>query len=163
MTVGTISRPVVERFWRQVNKAGECWEWTSGLNRGYGLITIQGPAKTGKSIRQTAHRYSWELHFGPIPEGMLVCHKCDNRKCVRPDHLFIGTYADNGADMVAKGRSDKRKGEKNPMAKLTPELVKEIRSAFTDETGQAGRLAKRFGISRTAILDVVNRKRWAHV
>lgn len=164
MTMGTIARPPSERFWNQVSKTSECWEWTSAaLKNGYGSITIQGPAKTGKSIRQLAHRFSWELHFGPIPAGMLVCHKCDNRKCVRPDHLFLGTHADNGADMVAKGRSANRSGSKNTRAKLTEEAVKAIRAEFNGSHGQVLALARRFGVVHAVISNILSRKSWSHV
>lgn len=101
----TIRRPPfrgtpVERFWRYVQKGEGCWNWsgpTTGLHSHYGAIWVN-------NSYQRAHRYSWELHNGPIPEGLLVCHTCDNPLCVRPDHLFLGSYADNAHDMHAKGR-----------------------------------------------------------
>jgi hypothetical protein len=89
-----------ERFWTRVDKSGECWVWTGAhLPTGYGRLT---GAKRG----MYAHRFSWELHNGPIPDGLLVCHKCDNPPCVRPDHLFLGTNVDNIRDRDAKGRGN---------------------------------------------------------
>lgn len=88
-----------ERFWRSVDKtdADGCWLWRCVSGK-YGQFTVNG-----RNIG--AHRASWAMHFGPIPDGVFVCHRCDNPRCVRPDHLFLGTHGDNMADMVAKGRA----------------------------------------------------------
>jgi hypothetical protein len=98
-----ISVSLVTRFWLKVDRRGdnECWLWTaSTTGNGYGQFSPTcHPPKTGY-----AHRFSYELHYGPIPAGMLVCHTCDNPRCVNPKHLFLGTHQDNATDMKQKGR-----------------------------------------------------------
>lgn len=96
-----IKRPKMaadERFWSKVSKGDGCWEWQAGrLPTGYGRFSDKG-------VEYKAHRFSWALAHGAIPEGMLICHRCDNPRCVRPDHLFLGTNSDNQRDMVNKNR-----------------------------------------------------------
>ena len=93
--------PPEERFWKRVSKPDDpdkCWQWTGGKSSlGYGDMMIEGK-------RIGAHRFSYQLHHGPIPEGMWICHHCDNPKCINPDHLFIGTHQDNSNDKIKKGR-----------------------------------------------------------
>lgn len=93
---------IEDRFWSKVRKDDGCWEWTASVNRrGYGWLHFGGKVER-KALK--AHRVSWEIHNGPIPDGLWVLHKCDNPRCVRPDHLFLGDRTDNMRDCAAKGR-----------------------------------------------------------
>jgi hypothetical protein len=108
--------PPVERFWSKVTRSDTCWEWTGCLSdTGYGTFYA------GKVY--STHRYAWELTNGPIPSGLCVLHRCDNRACVRPDHLFLGTKADNTRDMVAKGRHVSGKGRRRAARRLSQDVL----------------------------------------
>lgn len=103
-TRADISRPdyLAKKFAGKHTKGSGCWEWTGQIGkRGYGMLSV--PRRYG-TRNQYAHRVSWLLHHGPIPEGLSVLHRCDNPKCIRPDHLFLGTQGTNVRDCVAKGR-----------------------------------------------------------
>lgn len=147
------------RFWRYVRKSEGCWEWTAALGGSdYGTFGLN------RREMVPAHRFSWELHFGPIPPGLLVCHHCDNPKCVRPDHLFMGTPLANTRDMIRKGRRVLRpaRGEANGSSKLTEAKVLEIRHRrAAGETARA--LAQEFGVSSPLISYIAKRKAWRHV
>jgi hypothetical protein len=121
-----------------------CWLWTGAMNRdGYGHA--RRDSKT-----QLAHRVSYQMHRGPIPEGMCVCHTCDEPSCVNPDHLWLGTHLDNVRDMNAKGRHHDASGEANGRAKLTIEKVREIRAKLAN--GQARKnIVTEYGISRSSV------------
>ena len=95
------AQPLLDRFWAKVQKTETCWLWTGGLNGPgrYGIFALSH----GHQVY--AHRFSWELHYGPIPDGLDCCHHCDNPPCVRPDHLFVGTVTANMADARQKGRT----------------------------------------------------------
>lgn len=153
------------RFWAKVDKSGPtlrpelgpCWVWTAALHTsGYGWFAIGN----GRSAR--AHRVSWELARGPIPPEKMVLHRCDNRRCVRPDHLFLGTSADNVADMVAKGRAHDQRGSRNGHAKLTERQVLELRRRVASGEPYA-RVGEEFGITRPAAFDIVTGRRWRGV
>jgi hypothetical protein len=163
-TTDTTRPPVAERFWMKVNRAGpihpvhgQCWVWSTGKSRkGYGQFY-----RGGSSL--LAHRTSWELHNGLIPDGLLVCHHCDNPPCVNPAHLFLGTVADNTRDAAAKGRMVR--GERMHTAKLTADLVIEIRQRHrkSSRTDGVAALAREFGVSSQSILRIIRRRCWKHV
>lgn len=145
-------------FWSKVMKAGpnECWVWVAARHRqGYGTFS-----RTGFPERK-AHRASWVIHFGVIPAGMCVLHRCDNPPCVNPAHLFLGTQQTNIQDMDAKGRRrvGHQKGEDHPMARLDVRTVLAIRSAH----GSCSTLAEQFSCSRMTISRIRNRKLWRHI
>lgn len=176
-----------ERFWSKVKKTNTCWFWTGGTNNmGYGMI-----GESVKPYRHTlAHRLSFELANGNIPQGMFVLHACDTPACVRPDHLSLGTQTDNMQDATQKGRVRKGashpshlrpetvahgdrhgahthpesvpKGSARPNAKLTEDQVCEIRTAR--EAGELlASIAERFRLNKVTVWAVVHRRTWRHV
>ena len=132
---------------------GGCIEWTGALRAGYGQLHLRR-----LSANIPAHRVSWMRHNGPIPDGIFVCHKCDNRKCVNPEHLFLGSAADNSADMVSKGRSKgcPRPGATNPRARLLPAEVEAIRFS----SASCRELSLAFEISKSQIHRIKTRAQW---
>ena len=139
----------------RVTESG-CYERQGSTIDGYSYVRIGGK-------RVGAHRLVWTNVRGAIPPGMLVLHRCDNRRCVNPDHLFLGTAADNSADMVAKGRSAmcNRPGEQNHNARLTDDQVREILHRWHNAENRWGlqtALATQFGVSPSTISLIVRRK-----
>ena len=131
-----------------------CWEWSGAkVSQGYGLIK----RKDGAQLR--AHRVAYQLAYGEILSGMLVCHRCDNPPCIRPSHLFLGSHDENMADMVIKGRSARMLGDSNGRAKLTTEAVVSIRASI----GSYSRIARQYGVSPSAVGAIKRRERWAHL
>lgn len=140
----------------------ECWEWPGHRNRhGYGVLQAFG--RNGKHM--FAHRLIWEQYAGPIAEGMLVLHHCDNPACIRPTHLFLGTQSDNMRDCARKGRTGRNglSGEAIATHKLTEVEVREIRALHNPRTMGCTRLARKYGVSSAAIKKIINGKSWAHV
>jgi hypothetical protein len=140
-------------FWNKVDRSGECWIWTASRNKsGYGQVKRDGRM-------QLAHRASYVEAFGAIPLGLHVLHRCDTPACVRPSHLFVGTHADNMADMVKKGRSNCRREAEHPMAKLTAEAAKCIFQRV--HSGESKRsLAAEFGVTRRLVRQIAIRAIW---
>lgn len=156
--IGRSTRPLIERFWEKVDIRGEneCWEWQNSRMGGYGAIRANG------KIRYS-HIVSWELHNGKIQKGLCVCHHCDNKICVNPNHLFLGTHQDNTDDMMKKGRSNKAKGEDVNSAKLTEKQVLKIRAKYSTGDYTQKQLANKYSVSQVTIGHIVNRKIWKHL
>lgn len=140
----------------QQNPSG-CWEWQKSVDPcGYGRICVFG-------VATLAHRLAFAV-FIADPADHCVCHRCDNRRCVNPEHLFLGTVADNNADMVAKGRLRgqlRHCGENNAMSKLTKEKVNEIRALYATGAYTYKALAPRFGVTPSGVGLIIRRERWS--
>lgn len=152
-----MNRTVEERFWEKVQKTETCWLWMAGLSRGYGDFRVNG-----RTVK--AHRFSWTLAKGPIPTEaynglpMCVCHSCDVRACVRPDHLFLGPQLANMQDKVSKNRQASR--EANGRAKLTSTLVEEIRAMYKTGLHTQREIGDANGVSDVLISLIVRNKIW---
>jgi hypothetical protein len=143
-------------FWERVDKSGECWIWLGRVaGKGYGQIT------TKWFTTEIAHRIAYMLEVGPVPDGMLVCHHCDTRLCMRPSHLFIGTDRDNVQDMLRKGRSN-RVGEANPCARVTEEQVTRLRALHRSGLSVT-ECANRVGMTTANAYTIVKGLTWKHV
>lgn len=148
----------MEAFWSQVRKTSRCWEWQGSIGQnGYGRVFAKG-------AELLAHRLAWTLINGPIPPGLSVMHACDNKICVRPTHLMVGTQAANIQDMWHKGRGTGGhvKGTQVGTHKLTEAQVREIRRLRDMGVGQR-QLAHRFGVSKRTIQFIEHRVWWKHV
>lgn len=152
-------RPIAERFWEKVEKTAGCWLWTGQKHpQGYGFLDIKN--SSNKRVVLIASRVIWEWENGPIPDGMQVCHSCDNPPCVNPAHLFLGTNQDNIDDKVAKGRQ--MKGEAVPNSIVTEAEVIEMRRRHAAGEMQKD-LAVEFGISRPTMSNIIRGVTWKHL
>lgn len=144
----------------KTKRVGDCWIWDATVDSwGYGITDF-------KRERWKAHRLFYTWFRGPIPDGMLVCHKCDTPSCVNPDHLFLGTPKDNMDDMLAKGRGNPdaqfKRGEQNSRTILTPDKVLKIREDYAAGRKQK-EIAGELGISHKTVCSIVTRRNWAHI
>jgi len=147
---------LLSRFWDKVRKSNVCWIWEGArVGAGYGSFRVGG--RKGKSL--LAHRVSYVIEHGDIPDGCLVCHRCDNPACVRPEHLFAGSHKDNSQDMERKGRTGRCYGKRNGKATFTFEQAEEVRGLRRE--GMTYRaLASRFGIANKTVYDILRRRIW---
>ena len=164
----------VALFWAKVRKSDDpdgCWEWMGHTTRGYGRHWAHG-----KAVQ--AHRFSYELHYDPIPDGLEALHSCDNPRCCRPDHIFLGTQADNVHDAQNKGRRrqgvmkptprprtnvNRRRGELSPAAKVTAEQVRWMRAMWATKQYTQTAMARMLSIKQVTVSAIVNRRLWKHL
>lgn len=149
----------VEKFWLKVNRLNEsdCWNWVGPIEeQGYGVF-----GWNGKKIK--AHRLSWVLTKGEIPKGLFVCHTCDNRKCVNPKHLWLGTVQDNNRDRDLKGRNGwgGNPWQLNPNVKLNPDSVRDIKEKWLSGMDYQ-EIGDIYNLSKHTIRKVINGQRWSN-
>ncbi len=144
----------MDRFWNKVDKSGDCWLWTGAIDScGYGRFMLGG-------TNCHANRVCWELVNSKIPDGLCVCHHCDNPPCVNPDHLFLGTRQDNSTDMVQKGRSSSHAcGTNNPKVKIDERIATLI---FLSKS-PVKTLAREYDLSLSTIYRIKNKQYWRHI
>lgn len=154
----------IERFWKNIDKTDGCWEYKVRNVQNYGKITT-GSHHKGNMVQYLAHRFAWRVYYGEFPpEDMMVCHHCDNPPCVRKEHLFLGTRADNAADAVAKDRHSR--GERNRQNKLTDAAVLDILARFkrtSYKVSNARELAEEYGVNTGQIYGIARGKYWKHL
>lgn len=140
--------PLEERFETKVKFAvNKCWVWQASFNQsGYGII--------GYSGNTLAHRVAYTLYIGPIPEGLCVLHTCDNRLCVNPAHLFLGTNADNVSDRVQKGRTASTKGKQNGWSKLSDTDILEIQELIDEGLLTLAEIGERYGVVKSTVFRI---------
>lgn len=144
------------RILASIDKDGNCWVWKGQRNKlGYGFLRIE-------THHVRAHRASYMAFYGDIPEGMLICHKCDNPSCVNPDHLFVGTNSDNSRDMSMKGRAGNQgkpsilRGSRHPRSKLTIAQAREIKNSARP----VKELSQEYGVSKTLVRGIRSGTHW---
>lgn len=148
---------VLDRFWSKVDRSGECWTWTGYRKpKGYGQFAVH----TGATME--AHRFIDYVMNGPHEPGECTLHKCDNRACVRPSHLWRGTNYDNVQDMIQKNRARKAIGERAPRTKLTPDQVRAVVRKY-EQGATITNLSREFCVARQSIMGILSGKNWSHV
>ncbi len=147
----------MERFWNKVEKQGDgCWNWIAAKTpAGYGMFQV------GVGVTRRAHRVAWMLTHGDIPKGIFCLHHCDNRLCVNPEHLYLGTHQDNMNDMAARERAPR--GEKHHKSKMTAEKVIELRQQYANGEGTMEQLGLIYGINKASARQIIREIWWRHV
>jgi len=146
----------IERFWSYVKKASKCWLWMGGCSgKGYGYF------RAGEKLL-SAHRFSWMIEHGEIPEGLKILHHCDNPPCVNPACLFLGTTKDNDIDMRSKGRQPDLRGERNGNARFTEREVLRIRELAFNGLDTA-EVAEYLDLNWMTVYKIITRRRWSHI
>ena len=167
----TRHKPLAARLMARVDRIGECWIWTGGTQRGgYGRI-----ARDFGNGSTTTHLASYEIHVGPIPDGLCVCHRCDVRNCINPDHLFLGTHQDNSDDKMRKGRDRKQRGaarvamlkargfvgDRNPAAKLCAGNARVIMMLARAGVVSLRAIGAPFGASEQTVWNIKHGHQWS--
>jgi hypothetical protein len=153
-----------ERLMKNHKKDGDCWIWTGRIHAGgYGFLSYRSKENKSKKTASNAHRVAYKVWKGDVPKELYVLHKCDNRKCINPDHLWLGTHIDNMKDMISKNRQDKRPGEKHHVSIFLNENIYEIRRLWDEGLETQAGLARKYGASLTCIHNIVRRKTWKHL
>lgn len=140
-----------------------CWIWTAAVNEfGYGRFFVEW--RCGRSVLDKAHRVSWRIYKGEIPDGFGILHHCDVPCCVNPSHLFVGTQKDNVADRLSKNRPKTgARGERHPRALLNDDLVVSIRRNFSGLHGEITDIAKKYSVSESTINSIISGRTWRHI
>jgi hypothetical protein len=154
MPYGPSPKPLPERFWAKVDRRGpdECWPWLGHQNPdGYGRVYVN--AAKGPVL---AHRVAWEMEHGEtVPDGLFVCHRCDNPPCCNPADLFVGTHQENNADMQAKGRTPRTAGDRNGKSKITEAAVAELRRKWATGGYTQAQLGQECGLHPATVSRIV--------
>lgn len=156
----------LDRFWSKVGITAHpdrCWEWLGGTYKEYGHFSITYAPQ--KDIPVRANRIMYYLHYGIHPENKIVCHRCDNPKCVNPSHLFLGTNKDNTQDMIKKGRKFITRGtdKECTWVKLTKEKVIELREMSKHSDFNYTHIAKEMGLDTKTVWNAINKVSWKHI
>jgi len=153
-----------KRLFKHSKRNGECLEWKGRCNPfGYGLIKLRSKDMQGIGFSTGTHRAAYLVWKGDIPENMCVLHKCDNKCCIEPSHLFLGSHQDNMDDMKAKSRQNKRPGEKHHITKFSDKDVIEIRKLWDSGEFTQSYFCRIYNVSSACICNMINRKTWKHI